>query len=40
MDCDTKSDPDPAVSFARSIPIGEVIVDDAKKYNKERRLIK
>ena len=25
------SDPDPAVSYARSIPIGEVIVDDVKK---------
>ena len=32
IDRDTpKSDPDPAVSFARSIPIGEVIVDDVKK---------
>ena len=26
-----QSDPDPAVSYARSIPIGEVIVDDVKK---------
>ena len=32
VDRDTpKSDPDPAVSYARSIPIGEVIVDDVKK---------
>ena len=32
IDRDTpKSDPDPAVSYARSIPIGEVIVDDVKK---------
>ena len=32
IDSDTpKSDPDPAVSFARTIPIGEVIVDDVKK---------
>ncbi|MEC8552709.1 MAG: hypothetical protein VXY93_19610, partial [Pseudomonadota bacterium] len=32
VDRDTPlSDPDPAVSYARSIPIGEVIVDDVKK---------
>ena len=32
VDRDTPvSDPDPAVSYARSIPIGEVVVDDVKK---------
>ena len=32
IDRDTpKSDPDPSVSYARTIPIGEVVVDDVKK---------
>ena len=40
VDRDTPiSDPDPAVSYARSIPIGEVVVDDVKRVSLERQLI-